>query len=50
MHRLLEVVANEFTDEILDEDLLPQRLQETESIDRKTAERTAHPLKELVKA
>ena len=50
MHRLLKVVADEFTNEILDEDFLPQRLQETESIDRKTAERTARQLKTLVKA
>jgi hypothetical protein len=50
MHRLLKDVADEFTDEILNEDFLPQRLQQTESIDRKTAQRTARHLKTLVNA
>ena len=51
MHRLLGVVANAFTDEILeDKDWLAERLQQTESIDIKKAERTARQLKNLVKA
>jgi hypothetical protein len=51
MHRLLGVVANAFTDEILeDENWMAERLQQMESIDRTKAERTARQLKGLVKA
>jgi hypothetical protein len=51
MHRLLGIVANAFTDEVLeDENLMVERLPQTESIDRTKAERAARQLKRLVKA
>jgi hypothetical protein len=51
MHRLLGIVANAFTDEILeDRSWMAEHLQQTESMDRAKAERTARRLKSLVKA
>jgi hypothetical protein len=51
MHRLLGVVADAFTDEILDdENWMAEQLRGIESLDRTDAERTARQLKSLVKA